>query len=1409
MAVQGGADRRFVNICESSKALISHDHTEYVSTFFERSALKLLKQHGIIFIKGRSGSGKSRLGKRLLSALAKQEGRTPLVLTSAEEWKLIPQRRGQGKCKYIAMIDNIFGSSNFVESTADEWSRLFNIMWPSVEAGHIYLIITSRPEISAQCERQLQNYHLMKNATHMTIDGGEYSLRPNEKKKMLKIICQNRTNFSMKDMEQIASSGSSIGFPQCCKYFAGSKQAQSKGVKFFLKPTDYIMEEVDRLQESDGLGYLVLLLVLLKRGCLETRELLTRQDTQEFQETLQIVKDICPNLVSYPSLANIRHKAESLCGIYLDHSENGFVFQHQSIFDSVFVSLSKTYPDICIKTGSVQMLVELVKTKQNECDKDLALHLTEENYGMLADRVTDILLTPETSRQIVDHPSLKDEVFIQNLLHKWTLESKMNSILQQKLNNKVQICCNEFSHGIEQMEIFKVEYLLSFIVLKHLNVLTTNIFSQRLDLYEKDVLQECLPCAIFVGNSVLVKTLLDFGLKPNASCFRALCMSRLIDRDISDIVCKCVLMSKADPASTESELEERFTWNSISNLDNFFKVAVLYGNVFVVEFVVKRLRDHVRSQAVFRHCLVQLFKELSVGYRSPEYQPYNMRHMREIISILLDTGCHVDFGHLTLLAATHLDTTAIKLLQARGVNVMNIRSQKIDPFSREEYYPTALQQAAAYGVELCLQELLELVENSHEEIHHMSKSLLFTAAKHGNTGCARLLLDRGVPVGVQDGKGNTPLHLAAKHNHVECVKMFIGKHAPVDITNVRGCIPMLWLESLCSPNMDIVKALVKAGSDIKGVDEDNKTILYRAAEGGDLATVKFLLRNGADVNVDVDDIVSNFSASMDEYQICKRAILVACRNADIDVLKFLHESGASIDMIDVNGETVLHKAARSPIDTIEKMQYILDLRGDFLQIQDNRGRTAAFPAVISSLETGDEEPLSFLLERGLSVNQIDKDGHKYNLLFFLLHNTFEVSLHTRTLDDITRMLLGKGLDPNDQDSNGKTVLHCAAEKQKGLLNTLLQAGADPTIKDNDGKSALHYVVEGRCSDNVKLLLVAGSDPCLQDAFGKTALHYATERGRIDNMKLLLETPIDMQIQDVRGKTALHSASELTTDVLKLLLDKGADPCIQDGLGKGALLYAVDSRNCASVRLLLERGADPCLSDKWGVTPLHRAALHNNGDCLKLLVAQNVNEHVQDEKCRTPLHYAAQSSNSDNLKLFLEKGINAGTRDSSGQTALHCAVECGNADSVKLLLEAGIDINLKDHQGKTALHYASAVNNADIVKLLQKEVADPNVTDHEGKTPLHYAAGNNSNESTTLLLEEGSNPCKKDLLGKTPLLYAAEKRNSDNAEVLLEQDADPSVTDAHGRTVLDLEAEKGCSGNLELLMLKWVDPCVKD
>ncbi|XP_048244663.1 uncharacterized protein LOC125376783 [Haliotis rufescens] len=281
-------DQRFRNICETTQTMITQHESVYVSTFGQRLALKHLQHRGAIFMKGRSGSGKSRLGLRLLADVSRLTHRIPIVLTAAEQWRDIPQKpknvaSGKPANNYVVLIDDIFGSTNFVESRFDEWTRVFDVMHPSVESGHVMLVLTSRPDISDQCQSRLKKYKLNSHMFHLTLDEGEFTLRPKEKKLLLKRICQTKVNFTEEEINVIVQLKTTLGFPQCCHYFARSKQAQSQRVIFFLKPNEYVLEEVNCLQESDGLGYLVLLIVLFEKGYLDNKYLHPHKSPQEFK----------------------------------------------------------------------------------------------------------------------------------------------------------------------------------------------------------------------------------------------------------------------------------------------------------------------------------------------------------------------------------------------------------------------------------------------------------------------------------------------------------------------------------------------------------------------------------------------------------------------------------------------------------------------------------------------------------------------------------------------------------------------------------------------------------------------------------------------------------------------------------------------------------------------------------------------------------------------------------------------------------------------------------------------------------------------------------------------------------------------------------------------------------------------
>lgn len=99
---------------------------------------------------------------------------------------------------------------------------------------------------------------------------------------------------------------------------------------------------------------------------------------------------------------------------------------------------------------------------------------------------------------------------------------------------------------------------------------------------------------------------------------------------------------------------------------------------------------------------------------------------------------------------------------------------------------------------------------------------------------------------------------------------------------------------------------------------------------------------------------------------------------------------------------------------------------------------------------GHHEIVSFLLDRGASVNQPSNNGPKVAPLHAAV---------ARGYIEIVRVLLARGADVNQPQEQGITPLHGAAfEGNQELVSLLLAAGADATARTDDGKTPLDIAV---------------------------------------------------------------------------------------------------------------------------------------------------------------------------------------------------------------------------------------------------------------------------------------------------------------------------------------------------------------
>ena len=116
------------------------------------------------------------------------------------------------------------------------------------------------------------------------------------------------------------------------------------------------------------------------------------------------------------------------------------------------------------------------------------------------------------------------------------------------------------------------------------------------------------------------------------------------------------------------------------------------------------------------------------------------------------------------------------------------------------------------------------------------------ASFYGNTAIARLLLEHGANVNVQDQNGGTPLIMAAVNNHTETVETLLDAGAQVDRPDVHGFSPLL--VSATKGYLQPAQLLARRGADLHRHGDKGETALSLAQRSNNAAFVAWLREAG-------------------------------------------------------------------------------------------------------------------------------------------------------------------------------------------------------------------------------------------------------------------------------------------------------------------------------------------------------------------------------------------------------------------------------------------------------------------------------------------------------------------------------------------------------------------------------------
>jgi ankyrin repeat protein len=260
-------------------------------------------------------------------------------------------------------------------------------------------------------------------------------------------------------------------------------------------------------------------------------------------------------------------------------------------------------------------------------------------------------------------------------------------------------------------------------------------------------------------------------------------------------------------------------------------------------------------------------------------------------------------------------------------------------------------------------------------------------------------------------------------------------------------------------------------------------------------------------------------------------------------------------------------------------------------------------------------------------------------------------------EGLTRLLLGRGADPNDVE----VVYHAPETRDNAALKAvvetgrlsaeslalmlvrkhdwhdedgvryLLEHGADPNRRRNRGLSPLHHAI---ARDNsltiIELLLDHGADPSLLHN-GRSAVARAARRGRGDLLALFQRRGFPVELTGVERLIAACARNDARAVGV---LSRAEPELVQELVALGGSLLAefAGTWNTEGVRHLLDLGVpvtaryegDGYFDIAEGSLALHVAAWKAHPPTVRLLIERNAPVNAPDGRGRTPLALAVKA-----------------------------------------------------------------------------------------------------------------------------------------------------------------------------------------
>ena len=524
-----------------------------------------------------------------------------------------------------------------------------------------------------------------------------------------------------------------------------------------------------------------------------------------------------------------------------------------------------------------------------------------------------------------------------------------------------------------------------------------------------------------------------------------------------------------------------------------------------------------------------------------------------------------------------------------------------------------------------------------------------------------------------------------------------------------------------------VKALLKEGADVNASQGDGMSALHWAADRGDAALAEILLYAGASTSA---------QTRIGQYT----PLHLAGKSGSAAVATALLKAGADVNSRSTNsGVTALHLAAASGNAAV--VTVLLDGKADVNAKENEAGQTPLiFAAGLNRVET-----IKVLLARGADASVTTKviDVPKFNAL-------------DRAAADVQRKVLEGFVGKESEAKASPSQIQAAIQAGREVVRTGKIPPPDPNAPPNPrgnfnpeeinppvatkgGMTALLHAARQGYIASAEALLDGGANIDQQNAGdGTTPLLTAIINGQFDLSMMLIKRGANTNIAAKNNgvaplwaavntpwqpRTRFPQPQEMELqkstylEVMQALLDKGADVNHRIGSHPWYLVYTgCGNRNCG-------------LADTTGSTAFWRAAYGTDLMAMKLLVAYGADPAIptMSPRERPQRGGGGQPQGAG--------GAIMPTADQGMAKYDAPAIPYGGPGSFPIHAAAGVEYG-EGFAGNAHRHAPDSWLS--VMKYLVEELgADVNHRDNDGYTPLHHAAARGDNEMILYLVSKGA------------------------------------------------------------------------